>query len=508
MSEFDNLHVLSHALIRKNRFRHNFFINHTLILCLQLNMNYRKEIDGLRALAVGSVILNHISENILPSGYLGVDIFFVISGYVITASLYNRNNNKLSDLILNFYARRIKRLFPALVIFVLFSSIFISLFNPSPQTQLKTGLTSLFGLSNLYLIRQATDYFGDSAQLNIFTHTWSLGVEEQFYAIFPIIVWFSSFKIYSNRGNELFLVIIGALALLSLSSFIYLNNTKPSFSYFSMPTRFWELAAGSFTYWLTHLCKYTKGSNKYSALSLVLTITALMGLFFPEKYHTSTAIAITLVTILLIYFVQPETIAYNIFSSRPFVYVGLISYSLYLWHWGVLILSKWTVGIHLWSLPIQVLLMVFMAAISYHYIEQPFRKYSWSGNRLITIGYGATAAVFVSGLILLLLNPLSGTLYTGKRLELLAVGVSSLTNEYFLSDKKSYWKGPDCVLSDNNQVGKVITVEGCTLGDYEKAKTRVLVIGNSFSAAFSQAFDELVIDDDFAITIISSWGLL
>ncbi|MFZ1574327.1 MAG: acyltransferase, partial [Chromatiaceae bacterium] len=313
-------------------------------------MDYRKEIDGLRALAVCSVMLNHISENILPSGYLGVDIFFVISGYVITASLYNRNNDNLSDLILGFYARRIKRLFPALVIFVVLSSIFISLFNESPQTQLKTGLTSLFGLSNLYLIRQATDYFGDSAKLNIFTHTWSLGVEEQFYVIFPMIVWFTSFRINSERGHKFFLLTIGALALLSLSAFVYLNLTNPSFSYFSMPTRFWELAAGSFAYWLTYLCKYIKISNKYSVLSLVLTIALLGILVLPEKYHTSTTIAITLITVLLICFIQPRTIAYTIFSARVFVYIGLISYSLYLWHWGILILSKWTIGIHWWSL--------------------------------------------------------------------------------------------------------------------------------------------------------------
>ncbi len=474
------------------------------ILCLQLKMDYRKEIDGLRALAVGSVILNHVSEKILPSGYLGVDIFFVISGYVITASLYNRKNIKLSELILDFYARRIKRLFPALVVFVVLSSILISLFDPSPQTQLKTGLTSLFGLSNLYLIRQATDYFGDSAQLNIFTHTWSLGVEEQFYVIFPIIIWLTSFRINSGSGNRSFLITIGALALLSLSAFIYLNHAKPSFSYFSMPTRFWELAAGSYSYWLTHLCRYTKVSKKYSASSLILTIAALGIMFFPEKYHTGTTISITLITVSLIYFIQPKTIAYIIFSSRPVVQVGLISYSLYLWHWGILTLSKWTIGVYWWSLPFQVLLMFFLAAISYHYIEQPLRKINWSGSRLITIGYGATTAVFASVLIIFLKN-LSGTLYTGKQLELLAVGVSSLTNEYSLAER-FYWKGADCVLSDNNQVGKFIPIKGCTLGDYEKAKTRVLVIGNSFSAAFSQAFDKLVLDDNYAIMITSAWG--
>ena len=153
-------------------------------------MQYRKEIDGLRAIAVSAVILNHFESNLLPSGFLGVDVFFVISGYVITGSLQRTNAESFIDFLLYFYARRIKRLVPALLVFVALTSVALSLFDPAPQTQLKTGLLSLFGLSNLYLIKVGTNYFGDSALLNSFTHTWSLGVEEQFYLVFPLFLWF------------------------------------------------------------------------------------------------------------------------------------------------------------------------------------------------------------------------------------------------------------------------------------------------------------------------------
>jgi hypothetical protein len=144
-------------------------------------------------------------------------------------------------------------------------------------------------------------------------------------------------------------------------------------------------------------------------------------------------------------------------------------------------------------------------AISYHYIEKPLRKYTWSENRLISIGYGAVGATFAFLFIFFIVKPLGGYLYMGKQLDLQAVGVGSLTNEYSL-DGDFNWKGNECVLSDNNQVGKIIDIKDCTLGDYQNAVKRVLVVGNSFSAAFVQAFDELVKNDGFAVTITSSWG--
>ena len=132
---------------------------------LSVKSRYRPEIDGLRAFAVIAVIINHFNKEILPNGYLGVDIFFVISGFVITSSLYQRPSKNFKDFISGFYERRIKRLVPALSVFVLIMSIAICLFNPEPILSLRTGLTSLFGLSNLYLLKESTDYFALSTEL-------------------------------------------------------------------------------------------------------------------------------------------------------------------------------------------------------------------------------------------------------------------------------------------------------------------------------------------------------
>ena len=146
--------------------------------------------------------------------------FFVISGFVLTSSLYQKPNKNFKDYISGFYERRVKRLVPALSVFVLIASIAIWLFNSNLSFSLRTGLTSLFGLSNLYLLKQSTDYFAQSTELNIFTHTWSLGVEEQFYILFPFLIWFSGFGQQTKNGARNLFLTVGALTIASLIGFL------------------------------------------------------------------------------------------------------------------------------------------------------------------------------------------------------------------------------------------------------------------------------------------------
>jgi peptidoglycan/LPS O-acetylase OafA/YrhL len=205
---------------------------------------YRPEIDGLRALAVVAVIVNHFNGNVLPEGYLGVDIFFVISGFVITTSLAERRGNTFGEFLLGFYVKRIKRLVPALVLCVAISSVLICLVDPSPRFSLRTGMSSLFGLSNLYLLKHSTDYFADSTELNVFIHTWSLGVEEQFYFLFPFLIWFSGVGRLATNGSRIPFWIVVAQTAASLIGFGLLYPSNKPAAYFLMPTRLWELSAG------------------------------------------------------------------------------------------------------------------------------------------------------------------------------------------------------------------------------------------------------------------------
>ena len=147
---------------------------------------YRNEIDGLRGIAILSVVLYHIFPSIFPSGFLGVDIFFVISGYLITATIINNNRNNLIEFLFQFYSKRLKRLFPTLFIFFIFTIFGLCLFIPEPKEFIEAGISSLVGLSNIYLWIKETDYFAQTAELNPFTQTWSLGIESQFYFIYRL----------------------------------------------------------------------------------------------------------------------------------------------------------------------------------------------------------------------------------------------------------------------------------------------------------------------------------
>jgi peptidoglycan/LPS O-acetylase OafA/YrhL len=466
---------------------------------------YRPEIDGLRALAVTAVIINHFNRELLPSGYLGVDIFFVISGFVITASIAGRPSENFRDFLTGFYTRRVKRLVPALILFVLVTSVLICLFNPSPGASLETGMAALLGLSNLHLLQQSTDYFATSTELNVFTHTWSLGVEEQFYFLFPFLVWGTGLGCQSRQGPRNLFWVMGILSIASMIAFAHAYKTYQPAAYFLMPTRLWELGAGSLL--LLGLKQFHRFPRILERMPSWLVVGAIAAvLLAPIQFALPTTLLVVALTVVLIGCLRPGTIAYGLLTHPKVVYIGLISYSLYLWHWGVLSLSRWTIGIHWWSVPFQIALMVLLAIVSYRYVETPLRRSDWAAVRWKSIGYGLGSSAIAALLINNLLNTSNLSLYTGKKPAIAGVGVYSLTNSYTLRPMMSVWRGNRCALSKNSQVGQIISVENCTVGKFATAKQRVVVFGDSFSAAFTQAFDDLVLSDGYSVTIVPSWS--
>lgn len=349
--------------------------------------NYRRELDGLRALAVIAVIINHIDKSLLPSGYLGVDIFFVLSGFVITGSLTNRKVESLGNFIIQFYVRRIKRLVPTLILVSLVTGISTIALIYKPGFSIRTGIFSLIGFSNHFLLHASTDYFSPSTQLNTFTHTWSLGVEEQFYFIYPIIFWLTVFYKKSLENKVLFYA-ISIFSFLSLILFIYLNRYNQSMAYFLMPSRFWELGTGCLLYVFT-----TTTKRKIEIPSLLISLLLIISLFIPSDYHILSTVSVVLFTSLLIIGIKPEHFSYRIFTQKYLAYLGLISYSLYLWHWPILSLSRWTVGIHWYTVLWQIPLMIILSILSYEYVENTLRRAKWSvkNHNTIIIGVGSSA---------------------------------------------------------------------------------------------------------------------
>lgn len=380
---------------------------------------YRQEIDGLRAFAVIAVIVNHFNKTLLPGGYLGVDIFFVVSGYVITSSLSGRPRENLIDFIGGFYERRVRRLVPALAVFVVVTSIAICLFNPDPDFHLAVGKRALFGISNIALYGQSTDYFAQSTELNPFTHTWSLGVEEQFYVVFPFLVWFSGFGGRARKGGLVLALVIGLLAIASFAGFLFLYSFRQPAAYFLMPPRFWEIASGCLVF-IAMQGRVPADSclGKVRFLWKVpplLVVVLLIGvMFLPLSLASLATVAVVVLTSLLVACLDSSSLVYRLFTDCRIVSIGLISYSLYLWHWGVLSISRWTIGIHWWTVPFQVALMLGLAAASYRWVETPLRRRTWFGRRWQTLLVGAGILASSAAGVQVLARPMRGTLYTGR----------------------------------------------------------------------------------------------
>lgn len=446
----------------------------------QTKSNYRPEIDGLRAFAVIAVIINHFNKDLLPSGYLGVDIFFVISGYVITSSLSGRESKNFGDFLSGFYERRIKRLVPALVVFVLVTSILICLFNPDPGTALETGMKSLFGLSNLYLFRQSTDYFAQSTELNPFTHTWSLGVEEQFYVLFPFLIWFSGFGRQAKNGARNLFVWTSALSAASLASFICLYQSNQPAAYFLMPPRFWEMAAGCLIF-----IGFQKRANIEQALEkvppmLVLGVMVVV-IFLPLQFAVPATMVVVILTAVLIACLKRGTFAYTVFTNNGVVYIGLISYSLYLWHWGILSVSRWSVGVNWWSTPFQLLLIAVLASSSYELVEKRFRQ-AISKRRILVVAAGSLAVAATSLAVKFVESQKQMIFLRGLYDVMPGAPVASVNGKPF---------NPTCIVDGQQRLLLSTTFDDCTVQPLDANLPTIWVFGDSHAGHLSGMLDAM-----------------
>lgn len=344
---------------------------------------YIPGIDGLRAIAVLAVLIYHADYlSLLPGGFTGVDMFFVISGFVISQSLSERSSSGFADYLLGFYRRRLLRLLPALVVVLAVSFLLSAMLLPQvwlSEQNNRTGMAAFLGLSNFVLAFNTDTYFSPSVDLNPYLHTWSLGVEEQFYLLFPAI-WYLWLR-HRQRVPALW-ALLPVLALASLAVSAVQTGRNPLAAFYLLPSRFWELAAGALLYQLLRRKPLQARSSGVLGLLMLAGLGLLLAGFlqadakhFPLPWALATvAGTLLMLTALVLPGTGAPTLLHRLLQTPVASYLGKLSYSLYLWHWPVAVFIRWTCGFELLAVQLAYPVVVLaLAAASYHWIETPIR---------------------------------------------------------------------------------------------------------------------------------------
>ena len=374
-----------------------------------MKISYRPEIDGLRAIAVGAVILYHAQINLFgqqlfKGGFIGVDVFFVISGYLITSIILKEIITTGSFSLKKFYERRIRRILPALLFVMLVSLPFAWMYLLSSDLIgfSKSILYSLGFSSNFYFHYSGNQYRAQNGLFIPFLHMWSLSTEEQYYIIFPIIL-ITLFK-YFKEYLVLFLILS---FFISLTLVDWGSKNYPSATFYLLHSRIWELLAGS----LLSYYEITLGHRSYNKIinqifsTLGLLIITLSIFYFNNKfYHPSYTTVIPIIGVsLVIWFSNKGTLANKILSSKLFVGIGVISYSLYLWHYPIFVFYRHSFASGSINEEILLIMLLFIfSLISYYFVEKKFRSKDFNFKKVLIIIFLSIFSIIFLNVIVLI----------------------------------------------------------------------------------------------------------
>jgi peptidoglycan/LPS O-acetylase OafA/YrhL len=391
-----------------------------------VKLTYRPEIDGLRAIAVVAVILYHAQLTIFghqpfKGGFIGVDVFFVISGYLITSIILKELITTGSFSFKNFYERRIRRILPALlfVMLVLLPFAWMYLLPSSFVDFSKSILYSLGFSSNFYFHYSEQIYGAESGLLKPFLHTWSLSVEEQYYILFPIVL-LITFKYF--RKYLIHILILGFLISLGLADWGSKNHS--SFNFYFLPTRGWELLAGSILAYF-EITNGKRSENKTLNLILPTIGLLLIGhsiLFFNDKmFHPSFYTLSPIIGVcFIIWFSNKNELITKILSTKLFVGIGLISYSLYLWHYPIFAferITEFTQGTIFNKLLLGIIILV-LSIFSYYFIERPARNKKNKFKFIVSFIIVSISVLVIVNIIIVQKNGYKYRFYITKNYEL------------------------------------------------------------------------------------------
>jgi peptidoglycan/LPS O-acetylase OafA/YrhL len=362
---------------------------------------YRSDIDGLRALAVIAVVLFHARLGPFGGGFVGVDVFFVISGFLIT-SIIKKEMDRGEFTLLGFYERRVRRILPALFV-VLAATSAIALAVLLPVETLFYGktlaATALFG-ANVQLWREA-GYFAENSERNPLLHMWSLGVEEQFYFVFPIAL----LLLLRFVGARTAVAWLGAALLASLALAEYLVPDQTPTAFYLLPPRAWELLLGAALALARLPAPARRLATVCGAAGLALIVGPVLTYSQATPFPGASAIPPCAGAALLLYAgASRGTAVQRALAAPPVAFVGKISYSLYLWHWPLLVLARIALDRELGMLESVALvaLALGLATLSWKFVETPFRRAKLGGSRtVVTAGVAASLALCATGAVLI-----------------------------------------------------------------------------------------------------------
>jgi len=389
-------------------------------------IGYRPDIDGLRAVAVLSVFCYHLYPQLLPGGFLGVDVFFVISGYLITLIILRENRQGIFSFA-HFYARRVKRIFPALFVVLLLSAL-VGVFLLVPDTYVNFMASARYAaaqLANFFFARKVS-YFEEGFAGQPLLHTWSLGVEEQFYLCWPLLIFLCFYLLRrtgraadgaaaapsagyredrqtGSRVRRTVLAVFVVLAVLSFAAGFVLAETEPKLAFYMFYTRAWEFCVGGAVALRSAAQRPAAGTAAVAGVTGLLLL-GYSFLFVGQSYLGRSFLQIGVLlpclgAALVIYAGGRSGAINRLLAGTVVVGIGRISYSLYLYHWPVIIFYKIFSNDHEIGLPAAaaiVALSLALATLSYFLVEQPARKTSWS-NRLVLLLALLVILVFARG---------------------------------------------------------------------------------------------------------------
>ncbi|HEY5803310.1 MAG TPA: acyltransferase family protein [Lysobacter sp.] len=461
---------------------------------------YFPYIDGLRALAVLSVIAYHMDSTWLPGGFAGVDVFFVISGFVVSASMARFNNPRPLDYLSHFYSRRIRRIAPALMGCLLATSLASALFIPAAwlsDTSNAVGRWAFLGLSNFVLLRTDGDYFSPKVEFNPYTHTWSLGVEEQFYLLFPLLFFAWAF---GRRGRTVSMALFGTGLLASLAYVVVVSKDQPALAFYMLATRFWQLAAGVLLFQFLAARRTSKNGAASarawpSTLGAGVSLAALVyGLVTARPGHAPYPDALLPVagTLGLLGFLQVAAVGgpiRQLFENKVALFIGRISYSLYLWHWPVFVLMRWTVGLESATVRIAALLLTFaLAWLSYRFVETPFR-------RAPAVRNAPRLAVVSIGVVVILVCMFGYRKIGRMQPELSLSVVAQQAEDWYPQGRETRAAPPDCAASGHVETvaNAELRILSSTACKQEPQAGRLFVIGDSHASAYAGMLKQVAV---------------